>query len=268
MTIEYGSPWFSSNFRGSPATPFRTAASLVFFSLTVLPRRLLVVSKSDSGKPVGPGSTIDYTITVRNIGNAPAKDVSITDPVPPNTTFVSADHGGISTAGNVRWTNLDVPAGGQLQVHFSVRISSSLPGGTAAIVNDGITVRSQGLSVSGSPHTTRIAPQFAVSATPAEQSGGAKVGTSATYQVTVTNNGYATDSYTLATSGSFSETEETRNSPSSTTNTWSGVFPSVMMRSPAATGRRSPCSYSQRASSSPISPRKGGTFATPASLRG
>ena len=30
----------------------------------------LVVSKVDSGVPVGPGSTIDYTITVKNIGNA------------------------------------------------------------------------------------------------------------------------------------------------------------------------------------------------------
>ena len=34
------------------------------------PRPALVVSKIDSGVPVGPGSTIDYTITVRNIGNA------------------------------------------------------------------------------------------------------------------------------------------------------------------------------------------------------
>ena len=42
----------------------------------------------------GPGSTIDYTITVRNIGNAAATGVSITDPIPAHTTFASADHGG------------------------------------------------------------------------------------------------------------------------------------------------------------------------------
>ena len=49
----------------------------------------LVVSKGDAGTPVGPGSTIDYTITVRNIGNAAATGVTVTDPVPDHTTFVS-----------------------------------------------------------------------------------------------------------------------------------------------------------------------------------
>ena len=47
----------------------------------------LVVSKADTGVPVGPGSQIDYTITVRNIGNADATGVTITDPIPANTTF-------------------------------------------------------------------------------------------------------------------------------------------------------------------------------------
>ncbi len=47
----------------------------------------LVVSKVDAGKPVGPSSNVDYTITVRNIGNAAATDVTITDPVPDNTSL-------------------------------------------------------------------------------------------------------------------------------------------------------------------------------------
>ena len=32
----------------------------------------LVVSKVDSGVPVGPGRNIDYTVTVKNLGNAAA----------------------------------------------------------------------------------------------------------------------------------------------------------------------------------------------------
>ncbi len=88
----------------------------------------LVVSKSDSGKPVGPGSTIDYTITVRNIGNATATSVSITDPIPNDTTFVSADNGGKAAGPNVKWTGLTIPAGGQVQVHFTVRISAVVAG--------------------------------------------------------------------------------------------------------------------------------------------
>ena len=58
----------------------------------------LVLSKVDAGVPVGPGSNIDYTLTLRNIGNADATGVTITDPVPDHTTFVSADSGGTTQA--------------------------------------------------------------------------------------------------------------------------------------------------------------------------
>ncbi len=167
----------------------------------------LVVSKSDSGKPVGPGSTVDYTITVKNIGNATASNVSITDPLPANTTFVSADQGGRFAAGAVKWTQLSIPAGGQIQVHFSVQISPTLAGSVTSIVNDGLVVKGdRGISTTGSPHTTAIAPANAVTVAPAEQSGGAKVGTSASYQVTITNAGYKADSYTLTTAGGWATT--------------------------------------------------------------
>ena len=167
----------------------------------------LVVSKSDTGAPVGPGSTVNYTITVKNIGNAPATGVSITDPLPPSTTFQSADQGGRLRPAGIRWTDLTIPAGGQVQVHFAVQISPSLAGGTKAIVNDGITVKADGgVSTTGSPHSTPIAPAYALSVKPGEQTGGAKVGTSVSYNVTVTNQGYRADSYTLATSGTWPTT--------------------------------------------------------------
>ena len=57
-------------------------------------RSALVVSKADSGKPVGPGSTIDYTITVRNIGNATATGCVRHRSGAGATTFVSAGYGG------------------------------------------------------------------------------------------------------------------------------------------------------------------------------
>ena len=41
-----------------------------------------------------PARTIDYTITVKNIGNAAATGVTVTDLLPDNTTFVSAGQGG------------------------------------------------------------------------------------------------------------------------------------------------------------------------------
>jgi len=165
----------------------------------------LVVSKTDAGTPVGPGSTIDYTITVRNIGNAAAQKVSIRDPLPAHTTFVSADQGGRGKKNEVTWSGLTVPAGGQLQVHFSVRIAADLSSSVTSIVNDGIDVQaSDGVSTTGSPHSTKIAPAHGVTATPAEQSGGAKVGEAASYTVHLTNTGYKTDSYSLSVASAWS----------------------------------------------------------------
>jgi uncharacterized repeat protein (TIGR01451 family) len=57
----------------------------------------LIVS-SDDGTPVGPASTIHYTITLRNIGNASATGVSVTDPVPAHTTVSNIGSGGYLVA--------------------------------------------------------------------------------------------------------------------------------------------------------------------------
>lgn len=162
----------------------------------------LVISKADAGVPVGPASDIDYTITVRNIGNAGATGVTVTDPVPANTSFVSADGGGANNGGVVRWSGLSVPAGGSVAVHLTVQISPSLSSSVTSIVDDGYRVTSaQGVAASGSPLPTPIAPPYAVSLSPAAQTGGAHTGASQTYTVTVTNLGYKSDSYAMASTG-------------------------------------------------------------------
>ena len=48
-----------------------------------------VLSKVDAGKPIGPNSQVTYTLTLRNIGNADATGVTITDPIPANTSYVA-----------------------------------------------------------------------------------------------------------------------------------------------------------------------------------
>ncbi len=162
------------------------------------PSAALVVSSTDTGMPVGPGSTIDYALTVRNIGNAAATAVQVTGTVPVHTAFVSADSGGKVKGRTITWSGLTVPAGGAVTVHFAVRIYPALPSSVTQIVEDGIVVRSAGgVGTTGSPHTTPIAPAHAVSVVPTAQSGGAKVGTSASYHVTVTNDGYAADGYAV-----------------------------------------------------------------------
>ena len=162
----------------------------------------LVISKADAGVPVGPGSNINYTLTVRNIGNAAATGVSVTDPIPANTSFVSADSGGANNGGVATWTGLVVPAGGSVAVHLTVQISPSLSSSVTSIVDDGYAATSaQGPSTSGSPHVTPIAPAYAVSVAPSTQTDGARAGQSVTYPVTVTNLGFTTDSYKMSSSG-------------------------------------------------------------------
>ncbi|GAA0930631.1 hypothetical protein GCM10009554_13950 [Kribbella koreensis] len=159
----------------------------------------LVVTKTAADVPVGPSSTLDYTITLANVGNAAATGVKLTDPVPKNTTFVSADSGGSNVRGVATWTGLTVPAGGSTTVHLSVKIGSGV---TTAIVNDGIRAESaQGPFTTGSPVITPIAPAYGVSLTPATQTDGGRPGTSVSYTQTVRNLGFTPDSYTLASTG-------------------------------------------------------------------
>ena len=162
----------------------------------------LVLSKVDAGVPVGPSSTIDYAITLANIGNADATGVKLTDPVPANTTFVSADSGGTNVSGVATWTGLTVPAGGSTTVHLSVSIAPALKNKATTIVNDGMRATSaQGPFTTGSPVVTPIAPAYAVSVAPASQTDGGRPGTTVSYPLTVKNLGFTTDSYALSSSG-------------------------------------------------------------------
>ena len=165
----------------------------------------LIVSKQDSGTPVGPGSQIDYTITVRNIGNAAATGVTVTDPNPAHTSFVSADNGGTSSSGATTWSGLTVPAGGQVDLHLSVRIDNPRPAGVTSIVDDGITVSStQGAGTTGSPHTTTIAPPYALTVSPTSATDGNRPGQAVNYIEHLHNLGYTPDSYQLSASGTWS----------------------------------------------------------------
>jgi uncharacterized repeat protein (TIGR01451 family) len=180
----------------------------------------LVLSKANADVPIGPSSDLQYTLTVRNIGNAAATGVRITDPVPPDTTFVSAGQGGTNQRGTVTWTGLTVPAGGSRDVTFTVHVGSKLKKGTDSIVNDGYRVTSaQGESADGSPFTTRFAPPHAVSLAPASQTAGAHLGQTATYHVTLRNRGADADSYSLSAAGNYAAQvlDATCSSPQATT---------------------------------------------------
>jgi uncharacterized repeat protein (TIGR01451 family) len=167
----------------------------------------LVLSKVDDGKPVGPSSNITYTLTVKNEGNASANGVTITDPVPVNTSFVSADSGGANVAGTVAWLGLTIAPGASVTVHLTVSISNALNKKVTSIVNDGVVARTaDGFFTTGSPVVTPLAPPYALSLSPATQTDGGQVGTLVPYTLTIENDGFNADTYSLSAANAWTTT--------------------------------------------------------------
>src|SRR4051812_15022093 len=82
----------------------------------------LSITKSDSPDPVTAGNNLSYTITVTNTGPSVARNVSISDPVPAGTSFVSADSGGTNSAGTVTWSVGDLGLT-STTVHMTVHVA-------------------------------------------------------------------------------------------------------------------------------------------------
>ncbi len=166
------------------------------------PLPALLVSKSEATENIGPGKTIHYTVTVKNIGNQDATGVTVTDPLPAHTRSANIGQGGHFDTDGARWDGVTVPAGGRVSLTVSVRVVDNLPASVEQIVNDGLTVTSsQGPGATGSPFVTPIAPKHAVSVSPAPNTQGAKAGDRTTFNETITNDGYESDSYDVSVSG-------------------------------------------------------------------
>jgi uncharacterized repeat protein (TIGR01451 family) len=82
----------------------------------------LSVTKVDTTDPVTPGDVITYSITVQNLGSAPAPNVTLSDTIPPGTTFFS-----LTSPGG--WTLTAPPVGGTGTVTANI---ATMPVGSAA----------------------------------------------------------------------------------------------------------------------------------------
>jgi photosystem II stability/assembly factor-like uncharacterized protein len=174
----------------------------VWASTNTIHAPALVLSNADNGIPVGPSSGLEYTLTLRNIGDASATGFTISDPIPASTSFVSADNGGKLSHGVVTWSGLELPAGGSVSVKLTVNIDDALKKKVDSIVNDGDKATSkEGQTAVGSPTVTKIANSYGVTLSPSEQTGGGQAGGDATYTIEVQNRGFSTDTFNLSSSG-------------------------------------------------------------------
>ena len=102
------------------------------------------------------GSTLTYTFTVRNEGDAVATNVRLTDTLPTGTTFISATGGtGVSVSNGVFSMNLsDIAPDSQVTATMTVRVPSTLTGN---VVNQTYSVTATGANTAnGASVTTQI----------------------------------------------------------------------------------------------------------------
>ncbi|TMC76013.1 MAG: DUF11 domain-containing protein [Chloroflexi bacterium] len=110
----------------------------------------LSVTKADSPDPVAAGANLTYTLTITNAGPSDAQSVSVSDPIPANTTFVSlAQNTGptftcstpaVNGTGTVTCSIATLPAGMSATFTLIVKVDATTADGT--VLSNTVTVTS------------------------------------------------------------------------------------------------------------------------------
>ena len=118
---------------GNSATLGASNASDVSAAAEVLvtDQARLELTKVTAFPTVPQGSEVSFVLTFTNVGNGTASNVRLSNPLPPNTTFVSASGGGSFDGSAINWSLGDLPAGGTGQVVITVRLDRGLAAMTA-----------------------------------------------------------------------------------------------------------------------------------------
>ncbi len=98
---------------------------------TIVSSQSLMLLKMDTPDPVRAGLNIVYTLQVENTGAIALTEVLLIDPIPVGTTFVSADNGGVLSAGNrqVNWTIGSLAVGEKKTFTLTVQTGKELTDG-------------------------------------------------------------------------------------------------------------------------------------------
>jgi uncharacterized repeat protein (TIGR01451 family) len=160
------------------------------------------------------GEQVTYTLYYQNGGLAPAKNIQISDVLPPYTTFVSASDGGVLQGNQVIWNLPGLAKKSDMQaVTFTVQVDSSMPIGETVLANtvsiatttrEPQTANNTGgsqFSVQVAPPPAPATPEVAAVAQSQPQlsiqagnttTGPIAPGSSVTYKIALTNTGNVT----------------------------------------------------------------------------
>ena len=151
----------------------------------------LVVLKTVDRAAASPGDLLTYTLTYSNVGSAAASMVTLTDALPPRTTFESATDGGVSSGGSVLWSLGSVAAGQSATVEFTARLDSVFPNGTTLVFNSAVATGVDAAAVASNIVTTAVEAAPSVTVVKAVDRASARPGTSLTYSLAYGNSGDA-----------------------------------------------------------------------------
>jgi uncharacterized repeat protein (TIGR01451 family)/fimbrial isopeptide formation D2 family protein len=154
-----------------------------------------------NGGDVNPGDVLRYTISLNNTGDASYNTVSVTDNVPPNVqnfNVVSVPTGatnsstgagtGANNTGFVNVSNISVSGGGSESVVFEVTVRDDAPL-NATIPNSASIVATGGTGATATAPTLTVLRQSDIAITKTDGAVNYTPGGTATYTLTVTNNG-------------------------------------------------------------------------------
>ncbi|MEO8084750.1 MAG: DUF11 domain-containing protein, partial [Ardenticatenales bacterium] len=184
------------------ATPTNTAipTSTATATPTVVAMADLATTKTDAPDPVIAGNSLTYSIVTTNNGPSDAQGVTLSDPLPAGTTFVSAvaSAGGVLTTpavganGTVSsvWAGATA-AGVQRTLTITVRVLPSVAGGT--VLSNTATATSSTPDPTPANNaataTTTVVAQADLAATKTDTPDPAVAGATLSYALTSTNNG-------------------------------------------------------------------------------
>src|SRR5438132_416642 len=152
----------------------------------------LLITKSDSPDPVVAGTDLTYTLKVTNNGPSTASNVTVSDPVPAQTSFVSATPSQGTCASAVSCSLGTLTPGGSATITIVVHVDASASGSisnTATVSSD----QPDGDSANNSAtEKTAVAQNADLLITKSDSPDPVVAGTDLTYTLKVTNNGPST----------------------------------------------------------------------------
>ncbi|HEX9427987.1 MAG TPA: fibronectin type III domain-containing protein, partial [Candidatus Polarisedimenticolia bacterium] len=158
---------------------------------TVLSGNRFALAQTASPNPVLPGGTVTWTLTYQNLWSTGATGVVITDPVPANTSFVSATAGGTLSGSNVSWTVGSLAASASGSVQMTVRVTSPLADGTVITNSLWSIVSNESTLQTGPAATTTVTSSPLLSLSASDAPDPVSAGSNLTYTLTYRNGGTA-----------------------------------------------------------------------------